>query len=99
MPIPLHLFLATVTQVGGAVFLPVVLFKAAIGKRVDGATLFGAFLLGFLIPRLVFKYLIPARCPKCGRNKAFFYGGQPIKYRCKSYGHVRRTSVKEGESW
>src|SRR5579883_3406832 len=103
MPIWLHLTLSLAAQAGGAFVLPSLVIMAAAAKRIQGAGVFlplffGAFVLGFLVPRLVFSYLIPARCPKCG-GKAVFHGGWPISYRCKSCGGVLRTRFNEGESW
>lgn len=36
---------------------------------------------------------LPARCPACGRA-AVAEGHRPIRFRCRSCGHVHRTNVR-----
>ena len=101
MPIGLHLFLSILSQAVGALgcaFLVMTHTKQieAMGIN-DTFAFFGSFILGSVIPRLLFKYLIPASCPECG-DRAIFRGGRPITYHCKACGHVHRTSISEGNS-
>ncbi len=98
MPIWLHLTLLITTQAAGAFSFPHLAVQAAICMKIEpGGPLFlvmvfGAFFAGFLVPGLVFKYLIFARCKRCG-GRAVFCRGQPISYRCESCGHVHWTNT------
>jgi hypothetical protein len=54
----------------------------------------GGFFLGILIPRSLFKFMIHAKCPKCGGT--FKYrGGQRIHYQCMDCQHVEQTSLSD----
>jgi len=52
--------------------------------------------LAVAIVQLLLKFVILARCPECS-GPAAFAGGRPITYRCRSCGHVHRTSVSWDE--
>jgi len=117
MPIWLHLTMWIPAQIVGAMgsAIAVMTFVPSPHGELPRAKIalsFGAFILGALIPRLVFKYLVPAKCPQCG-GRAFFAslrqsqrspifggrrGGRTIVYRCKECGHVHVTGVQEGGS-
>jgi len=55
---------------------------------------FIVFILGYFIPRLLFKYIIPAKCPKCG-GRSIFHGGRPVTYNCRACGYVHTTKAFE----
>lgn len=56
----------------------------------------GAFLLGYGIPMILFRFFIHASCPKC-QGRSFFLGGSPLKYLCKDCGHVHNTRIHESD--
>lgn len=99
MPIWLHLILTVAAQMGGG--FGSVVFVMSHVKQVEAwginptLAFIVSFLVGLIIPRLLFTYLIQARCPACG-GPSVFHGGRPITYHCTSCGHVHRTSVSEG---
>ncbi len=99
IPIWLHLTLITIAQFGGALaaaVLVMVNMRSVEGFGLNGTfAFFGAFILGYLMPRLVMKYVISARCPQCGGG-ARFRGGRPISYVCRECGHDHQTNVYEG---
>jgi hypothetical protein len=101
MPIGLHLTLSIICQMGGA--LGCAYLAMTHTKEIDAlginstVAFFGAFILGHLIPKILFKYVISARCPKCG-EPARYHGGRPITYHCRCCGNVHRTKVSEGSS-
>jgi hypothetical protein len=117
MPIWLHLTIWITAQIVGAMGSAIAVMAFVPSPhgeppRAKFALFFGAFILGAIIPRLVFKYLVPAKCPQCG-GRAFFsslrqsqrspiFGGRRgarnIVYRCKECGHVHVTGVQEGGS-
>ena len=49
---------------------------------------------GFLGARLLFRRVIPARCPECA-GSAFPHGMQPIVYVCESCGREEVTTAYE----
>jgi hypothetical protein len=55
----------------------------------------GSAVVGLMATRLIFRYLILGRCPKCGGG-AMVHGGRPITYHCQACGHVHRSSVSGG---
>lgn len=99
MPIWLHLPLTIITQVGGAiggVLLAMGQVKDFHAWGISFPFVFlSFFILGLIVPRLVFQFLIPAICPQCG-CWAFRSGSRPITYSCRSCGHIHKTSVSEG---
>jgi hypothetical protein len=46
------------------------------------------------VPRLVFKYALPARCPVC-QGAARLEGHSPLRYRCLACGYVQTSQVDE----
>ena len=101
LPVWLHLTLSILAQLGGALGLTVVALlnmhrfeEAGIHVAIP---FFGAFILGFLIPRLAFRFVIRAKCPECS-GPATFHGGRPVTYECADCGYVHYTQVSEGES-
>lgn len=100
LPVGVHLFLLIAGSMGGFLGLGVLGMAhsewfEAIGIPFLPVGFFAGPLLGYLIPRLILKFVVLARCPKCS-GPAVFRGGRPITYHCKSCGHVHRTSVSEG---
>ena len=64
----------------------------------EGAVFFGVFVLGYLIPHIVFRHLVGAACPALGcRGKAFPKGRNPIIYVCTSCGRSYPTGLSEGD--
>lgn len=64
---------------------------------IDGVAGFlGAGMVGFLLSMMLFRFVISARCPKCGGGTKY-RGGQPITYECAACGHIHETRVSEGE--
>ena len=50
-----------------------------------------------MLPRTLFRRLIPARCPAPGcAGGAYATGSHPITYICRRCGHIHETSVSEG---
>jgi hypothetical protein len=97
----LHLSLTIIAQMGGfaggALFVMMHMEQInALGINIRFAVI-GSAILGVMLPRLIFKFLIPAQCPECG-ERSIFHGGRPITYHCKSCGHIHRTSVSEGKT-
>lgn len=66
---------------------------------VEGVVFFGLFILGYLVPRALFRHLIGAKCPapNC-RGRAFPKGTQPIVYVCGSCRRSYPTEWSEGDS-
>lgn len=62
----------------------------------EGATFFGLFILGLLVPRAVFRHFIAATCPDC-HGRAFPKGTKPIVYVCRSCGRSYPTELWEGD--
>jgi hypothetical protein len=95
MPIWLHLTLALITQYGGAVGSFAVALRAFMAGKIHGTVVVGAFVLGYLIPRLLFKYGIPAKCPRCG-GRSYWRGNRPVSYLCITCDFVHETDACEG---
>ncbi len=49
-----------------------------------------------LIPRGIYRRLVPARCPKCAVPRAYLRGTKPWRYECRACGHVHHTSMSDG---
>ena len=99
MPIWLHLILVIVAQIGGGIGCLVWVLNnpsqvEAMGINTQFAA-FGSVIVGVAVPRLIFKFLVPASCPKCS-GRSIYRGGRPITYHCTACGHVHRTFVYEG---
>ena len=66
---------------------------------IEGMIFFGLVLLGFLVPRAIFRHLIGAKCQSPGcTGKAFPKGRNPIVYVCKSCRRIYDTGMSEGDS-
>ncbi len=100
MRISLHLILSLLAQAIG--FLGSTGFIMLRMNRIEASgvnpyiVLFGCASVGFMIPRLAFQFLIPAKCPDCG-GSAKFKGGKPIKYICNQCGKTHKTTISEGK--
>ena len=64
----------------------------------EGAVFFGLFVLGYLVPHVVFRRLVGAACPSpdC-RGKTFPKGRDPIIYVCALCGRSFPTGLSEGD--
>ena len=95
MPISLHLILGFAVQM-----VPLVLFgiyfvlNGVFGTEAIYQLL--AAMVAIFFNRLLFRRLVPARCPvpACG-GPAFCKGAGPIYYECRKCGHIRQTNVYE----
>jgi hypothetical protein len=56
---------------------------------------FGCVGGGWEVPRIIFRSLVSAECPKCS-GRAFPTGSRPITYICRGCGYSHRTMVSEG---
>lgn len=116
MPIPLHLTLLILTSIAallGGFMLGMSGYESlrpelpdVLQEQIAGFIVFGLFpaALGILVTRLVFRYLITGRCPRCGGRSMYRPSGhrknvfgvkqsEPITYSCQECGHVHRTRV------
>ncbi len=61
-----------------------------------GLVFLTAVVMGVMIPRTVFRHLVPARCdrPEC-QGAAFPRGSDPIIYVCRRCGNRTLTNVSE----
>jgi hypothetical protein len=86
MPIRLHSKLTRIFPVLGVFLCPIILMSFMKQVEAWGVNLsfmfLCAILMGYNIPRLIFKFLILAKCPECGR-RASFAGGKPTTYHCQ----------------
>jgi hypothetical protein len=100
MSVRFHLFLMIFCEFAGFLvggILVVYLFVTSGGlhfRFLQIVTFFAIILVGTMIPRLVFRNLIPAKCPACG-EKAYAQGANPVRYVCRSCGHREDTAVFE----
>lgn len=101
MPCWLHIILATVTEICGAVLAYRLTFgePGAIGSAGLVRTVAGciAVVAGALIPALLFRYVVPARCSRCGRRTTMRWGN-PISYHCPRCGNVQVTLIHRDSS-
>lgn len=116
MPIRLHLLLLIISNIAALIsgfMLGMSIYEAIrsslpeiMQAKEASFVLFGMLPagMGMLLSRSVFRYLITARCPKCGGRaiyhpshfKKAMFGGKskvPITYHCRACGHVHRTRV------
>ena len=56
---------------------------------------FLALSVSTIIPRLVYRRLIPARCVKCAAVRAYLLGTNPWRYECRACEHIHHTSVSD----
>lgn len=54
-------------------------------------------ILGWLISSTVCQRLVPARCEKCRRCRAYLKGTRPFTYVCRKCGKMHRTKWREAE--
>lgn len=52
--------------------------------------------LAALVPRALYRHLVPARCPRCRAVAAYLRGTHPWRYECRDCGHVHATSMSDG---
>jgi hypothetical protein len=99
MSIRLHLALGIAAEAAGVVLVFALFAWFAIDSGAPGPILVLLFLAGFVagvvLPRAVFRWLVPARCGRCG-GLAYRQGSRPITYACRACGHVHDTGVREG---
>lgn len=103
-PICHHIALTTFFECVGSLGVPgaYIYFKFHAGyfppTLLEGVEFFGSFILGYLVPRLVFRRLIGAACPTpdC-RGKAFPTGTKPLVYVCRSCTRSYPTELFEGD--
>lgn len=50
---------------------------------------------GFFVPKLLFRHVIPAKCPAC-EQPAFPRGSRSVMYRCTVCRQEHHTNVSEG---
>jgi len=97
-----HLGWQTLVEIAGSVGAPgaFVAYKFWSGGFphgiVDGIVFFSLFIVGYLVPRAVFRHLIWAACPDC-HGKVFPTGTKPIIYVCKSCRRAYPTELWEGD--
>ena len=102
MSIKLHLTLMIAADVvllviAMALVLPLVLEWLDPSSIVLEAVCFMALALSALIlPEILFRFLIPARCPKC-KGPAFMKGRRPVSYACRACPHIERTGMYIGK--
>ena len=116
MPIRLHLFLLFTTKIAaliGGFLLGMDLHEVMqaslpdiLNEKIVRFFMFGLLpaLLALILTDLLFRYVIPVRCPKCG-GRARYRGSQtrknrfgakqkfPITYHCRACGHTHRTNI------
>jgi hypothetical protein len=92
----LHVSIATAGSLAGAFFAldwAIDHPNALAAQGIDSGVLCtAALVLGGTTPMLVARFLIPARCPKCGQD-ARMKLTKPISYHCRHCGHVYETVV------
>ncbi|MCI5168393.1 MAG: hypothetical protein D3903_20455 [Candidatus Electrothrix sp. GM3_4] len=98
MPIWLHLTLIIITPFIG--LFGVLQLISSTGPFIENSWTnlvfcLGILISGYMIPRLIFKFLLPAHCPAC-KSRSFFHGGQPVTYHCVSCAYIHRTGINEG---
>jgi hypothetical protein len=101
----LHLTLMFLAEFAGFGIGAVVAIYLWVARPIDLSPvlmmgLFGAILLvAVMVPRTVFRRLVPARCPVEGcPGPARPEGSKPIVYRCRRCGHVLDTGWSESGS-
>ena len=63
---------------------------------VDGSMFISLFVVGYLVPRAVFRHFMGATCPHC-HGKVFPKGTKPVIYVCRSCRHSYPTELWEGD--
>jgi len=56
----------------------------------------GALAAAALVPRTLYRRLVPARCPSCRRVASVLRGTHPWRYECRACGHVHATALSDG---
>ena len=116
MPIRLHMFLLFTTKIAaliGGFLLGMDLHEVMqaslpdiLNEKIVRFFMFGLLpaLLALILTDLLFRYLIPTGCPKCG-GRARYRGSQtrknrfgakqkfPITSHCRACGHTHRTNI------
>ncbi|MBM3501683.1 MAG: hypothetical protein FJX74_23770 [Armatimonadetes bacterium] len=100
LPIALHLVLYAVGTMAGFLggpylVLPATRHLSALAEWSRPVAFLGSALGGLIAAKLLFRYVILGRCPKC-KAGAMFRGGRPITYHCQACGYVHRSSVSGG---
>ncbi len=99
LPIGLHLALSILATMAAFIGLPILLMTRGIRSLPHWlpfpVLFFGGAVLGVLVARAAFRFLILGICPQCGRA-ARMQAGRPITYHCLACGHVHRTPVSGG---
>ena len=99
MPINLHLYLRLIFQAAGFLGGPILVMNNM--KQIEALGINGilalvvSVFLGAAIPSAIFRFLIPARCPKC-RGRSIVNEGKPITYLCKSCGYIHKSPLSVG---
>ena len=57
---------------------------------------FLALVVAALVPRALYRRLVPARCPSCRRVASTLRGTHPWRYECRACGHVHETTLSDG---
>lgn len=57
---------------------------------------FIALVVSALLPRWLYRRLVPARCPACRDVRAYLRGTHPWRYECRACAHVHETSMSDG---
>lgn len=99
-----HLGWQSLFEIAGSVGAPAafVIYKFWSGETPEGVAngiaFFGLFIVGYLVPRAVFRHWIGAACPASDcRGKVFPEGTNPVVYVCRSCRCSYDSGVSEGD--
>jgi hypothetical protein len=105
MPIALHVALMFLGEFAGFFVGAVFGIWLWVGRPIEMSiplqigVIVAALFVGVMVPRVLFRRVIPARSPAegCG-DPARPQGSRPIVYRCRRCGHVHDTGWSEGDT-
>ena len=92
-----HALLGIAVEVVGflcGVFLSLRFLGSPIGP-VSWIPWFLTLSLSVIIPRMIFRKFVSARCVKCAALRAYLMGTNPWRYECRACEHIQHTSVSD----